>query len=74
MKSLLELAGKMILYGCFFSATKSKYIQTEIVGKGMILTDFPAYEKVTSLLKPFLLFFFLQLIRGLALLIYLFIV
>lgn len=43
----------------FFSTTKSKYIQTEIVGKGMVLTDFPAYKKVTSLLKPFALFFLL---------------
>lgn len=46
-------------YVFFFSTTKSKYIQTEIVGKGMVLTDFPAYKKVTSLLKPFALFFLL---------------
>lgn len=59
MKSLLELVGKMIFMFFFFSTTKSKYIQTEIVGKGMVLTDFPAYKKVTSLLKPFALFFLL---------------
>lgn len=46
-------------YVFFFSTTKSKYIQTEIVGKGMVLTDFPAYKKVTSLLKPFAFFFLL---------------
>lgn len=65
MKSLLERVGNFISHGFFLSQKTNIFKLQLFVANGMVLTDFPAYKIVTSLLNQFFSFFFFCMIRGL---------